>query len=350
MPKQKLKPRADGRLQKAITDPRTGKRVFFYGATEREINKKILEYTEKAEKGRTFAELANEWWEETEPELSPQTLSGYRACLKRAIDIFGGKSIKEIEPRDVLAFYKKLSLENFTQKTIANHRIVINQIFNRAVVEGDILFNPCTSVKLPKSKKNTIRPPATSTDEQKILESNNPWLFPLVALLTGLRKGEILALQWKDIDFNEKTISVTKSVEHINNHPHIKPPKTESGNRLVPLLTLLENRLLPLVSKPDYYIFSDDGGKSPLHKQRYNVLYERYSNDVGITCTAHQLRHSYATIAVEEDVNPKDLQNALGHADISTTMNVYAAARKRSTEKVAEKLNAKFTHTPADGA
>ena len=52
MPKQKLKPRADGRLQKAVTDPRTGKRVFFYGATEREINKKILEYTEKAEKGR----------------------------------------------------------------------------------------------------------------------------------------------------------------------------------------------------------------------------------------------------------------------------------------------------------
>jgi integrase len=97
-----------------------------------------------------------------------------------------------------------------------------------------------------------------------------------------------------------------------------------------------------LRSEPEHYVFSDDGGKSPLYKQRYNRLYELYSEAVGITCTAHQLRHSYATIAVEEDVNPKDLQNALGHADISTTMNVYAEARKRSIEKVAEKLNAKY--------
>ena len=346
MPKTKLKPRADGRYQKAITDSRTGKRVFFYGMSEREINQKILEYTKKAENGRTFGEIADEWWEETEPELSPQTLSGYRACLKRSVDAFGDESVKKIDPRDILAFYKKLSLENFTQKTIANHRIVLNQIFNRAVIEGDILFNPCTSVKIPKAKKSSTRPPAATTDEQKILNSDNPWLFPLVALLTGLRKGEILALQWKDINFEEKTISITKSVEHINNHPHIKPPKTESGYRLVPLLEILEERLAPLAASPtahpEHYIFSDDGGKSPLHKQRYNVLYERYSNSVGITCTAHQLRHSYATIAVEEDINPKDLQNALGHADITTTMNVYAAARKRSTEKVAEKLNAKY--------
>ena len=188
-----------------------------------------------------------------------------------------------------------------------------------------------------------MSPPAATCDEEKILKSDHPWLFPLVALLTGLRKGEILALQWKDVDFEEKTISVTKSVEHINNRPYIKPPKTESGNRLVPLLTILAERLAPLKSKPNHYIFSDDGGISPLHKQRYNRLYQLYSESVGISCTAHQLRHSYATITVEEDVNPKDLQNALGHADISTTMNVYAAARKRSTQKVAAKLNAKFT-------
>jgi integrase len=348
MPKQKLKPRADGRLCKTVTDPKTGKRAFFYGATEREINQKILKHTEKAEKGRTFAEIADEWWEEAEPDLAAQTLKGYKPAYARAVEYFGKEYVKEIEPRHVLAFYKQLSALDYTAKTIANHSIIINQIFNRAVVEGDILYNPCTSVKLPKSKKNTTRPPASLTDEEKILESDNPWLFPLVALLTGLRKGEILALQWQDIDFEKKTISVTKSVEHIGKKPNIKEPKTEAGNRLVPLLTVLADRLAPHVSQPTHYIFSDNGGKSPLYEHRYTRLYKDYQRDVGITCTAHQLRHSYATIAVEEDVNPKDLQNALGHADISTTMNVYAAARKRSTEKVAEKLNAKFTHTPAD--
>ncbi len=342
MAKTKLKARPDGRLCKTITDE-NGKRLFFYGSSEREINKKILEYTEKKKNGRLFSEVADEWWSEIYEELAPQTLKCYKPAYARVIETFGKKNIRDIEPRDVLTFYKGLAAMGFTGKTIANQRIILNQIFNRAVVEGDIKYNPCTSVKLPKSKKNTARPPASLSDEEKILNSNHPWLFPLVALLTGLRKGEILALQWKDINFAENTISVTKSVEHIGKKPHVKEPKTESGNRLVPLLTILAERLAPLKANPEHYIFSDDGGKSPLYEHRYTRLYTDYKRDVGISCTAHQLRHSYATIAVEEDVNPKDLQNALGHADISTTMNVYAAARKRSTEKVAAKLNAKYT-------
>lgn len=341
MPKTKLKPRSDGRYCKAITDEH-GKRLYFYGSSEREINKKILEYTQKKQNGRSFAEVADEWWSEIYDDLAPQTLKGYKPAFARVVEAFGDNNVHDIEPRDVLTFYKSLAAQGFTSKTIANQRVILNQIFNRAVVDGDIQYNPCTAVKLPKSKKNTARPPASLSDEEKILTTNHPWLFPLVALLTGLRKGEILALQWKDINFEDNTISVSKSVEHIGKKPHIKEPKTESGNRLVPLLKILKERLTPLKTKPEHYLFSDDGGKTPLYEHRYTRLYTDYKRDVGISCTAHQLRHSYATIAVEEDVNPKDLQNALGHADISTTMNVYAAARKRSTEKVAKKLDARF--------
>ena len=341
-----MKKRADGRYVKVITDPVTHKRVSFYGATAREVNQKLLEYERKKTTGKTFAEVADEWWEEAEPELATQTVGGYRAALKRAKEHFGTDYIKDITAKEIYAFLKILASQQFAQKTIANHRIVLNQIFTFAILDEDnnLLYNPCTSVKIPKGTGKTTRDPASATDEEKIIASDHPWLFPLFALLTGLRKGEILALQWKDIDLDNNMIEVTKSVEHINNHPHIKPPKTENGNRFVPLLDMLKQKLLPHVSHPEHYIFSNDGGISPLHKQRYNVLYERYSKDVGITCTAHQLRHSYATIAVEEDINPKDLQNALGHADISTTMNVYAAARKRSVEKVAAKLNERYKH------
>jgi len=343
MPKQKTKARSDSRLCKTVTDPRTGKRKYFYGETQREINKKILEYQTKLDSGRTFGEIADLWWSEAEEDLASQTVGGYRAALKRANENYGDLPIKDIQPKDIQALFKKMALESYAQKTIANQRIVLNQIFNYAIIEGDIQYNPCASVKIPKGTKKTIREPASPEDEARILSSHHPWLFPLVSLLTGLRKGEILALKWGDIDFVENTIEITKSVEHINNKPHIKPPKTEQGNRLVPLLLLLKSRLLPLRGKPEHYVFSDDGGKSPLHKQRYNRLWELYANEVGITCTSHQLRHSYATIAVEEDVNPKDLQNALGHADISTTMNIYAAARKRSVKKVAQKLDAKYS-------
>ena len=342
MPKSKLKPRKDGRYCKTITDE-SGKRKYFYGTSEREINKKILEYQQKKESGRTFAEIADEWWSETYDDLAHQTLKGYKPALARAVKTFGKSNVKDIQPRDILLFFKRLASENFAAKTIANHRIILNQIFNYAVIEGDIQYNPVTAVKIPKAAKKTPRPPATVSDESKILASDTPWLFPLFALLTCLRKGEILALQWQDINFAENTISVTKSIEHIGKKPHVKSTKTESGNRIVPLLSLLKEKLEPLRDKAEYFIFSDDGGKTPLYEHRYTRLYKDYQHDVGITCTAHQLRHSYATIAVEEDINPKDLQNALGHADITTTMNIYAAARKRSVEKVAAKLNAKYS-------
>lgn len=340
-----MKKRSDGRYVKVITDPKTHKRISFYGATEREIYKKILEYTEKQENGRTFREVADIWWSETHDQLAHQSLKGYKPAYARAVEFFGDDYLRDIEPHDVLAFYKTLVKLNFTQKTISNHRIIINQIFDRAILDRDIMYNPCSSVKIPKTtKKSTPRKPASTEDEAIILNADHPWLFPVVALLTGLRKGEILALQWQDINFEEMTISVTKSVEHIGKKPNIKEPKTENGVRIVPLLDVLAERLAPHVSKPEHYLFSDDGGKTPLSEHRYTRLYTDYKRAVGISATAQPLRKSYATIAVEEEVQPKDLQNALGHADITTTMNIYAAARKRSTEKVAAKLNAKYSH------
>lgn len=337
----KTKPtqRTDGRLCRTITDPTTKKRVYFYGQTEREINKKILEYRTKRERGRTFGEVADEWWEDVYENLAYQTIRGYRSSYDRAKEEFGSKYIREIHPKDIARLFKEMASQDYAQKTIANQRIVINQIFSYGIVEGDLDINPCTSVRLPRGCKRPPREAASTSDEEKILTSDHEWLFPLFALLTGLRKGEILALQWSDIDFDNNTITVNKSIEYKGNAPSVKLPKTDSGIRVVPLLQMLSNRL---ERGRKGYVFSEDGGKSPYRKKRYDLLWRDYSRDVGISCTAHQLRHSYATIAVEEDVNPKDLQNALGHADITTTMNIYAESRKRSIEKVAEKLNQRY--------
>lgn len=346
MPKTKLKPRADGRLCKAITDPKTKKRVYFYGATEREINRKIIEYTTKSEMGRTFGEIADEWWEEAEPDLAHQTLRGYRPALKRALAEFGSMHIKSITSSDISRFYKELAAKKFTLKTISNNRIILNQVFEYAILYKDIEYNPCASAKMPKADKaNKNRPlsPASPEDEERVLTTDHPWLFPLFALLTGLRKGEILALQWKDIDFKKNIIHVTKSIEHIGKRPNEKVPKTDAGTRDVPLLQILKEKIEPSVGKPNNYIFSDDGGKTALSEHRYTRLFINYQRDVGITCTAQNLRHSYATIAVEQHAELKELQNALGHADISTTMNIYTAVRKKMIDNLGATLNAKYS-------
>lgn len=337
-----MKKRSDGRYVKVITDPKTKKRISFYGTSVREVNQKLLAYEQKQEIGKTFAEIADEWWEGAEKQLANQTVGNYRTALRRATEYFGEDYIKDIASKDVQKFLNHLSKQGLAQKTIKNHLIVLNQIFIYAgIEESDIVYNS-KYVKVPKGSGKTTRPPATPDEERVILDSDHPWLFPVIALLTGLRKGEILALQWKDIDFEQNIISITKEVEHINNRPHIKEPKTENGIRIVPLLNNLKKRLEPHIGDPDHYLFSDDGGISPLRKQRYNVLYAKYQRDVGIDCTAHQLRHSYATIAVEENAGVKELQNALGHADITTTMNIYTAVRKRNVENLANTLNAKY--------
>jgi integrase len=332
-----MKKRADGRYRKIVD----GK--AFYGDSEREVYKKILEYTEKKERGNTFAEIADKWWSDVYDNLASQTLRGYKPAYARALSELGGTYVKDITPRDMSAIFKRMAIQGFSKKTISNQRIIYNQILDYAVVNGDIQFNPCASVKLPSTaKKSTVIKPASDEDEQKILASDHQWLFPLFALLSGLRKQEILALQWKDIDFDENIISVTKAVEHVGQTPHIKSTKTDSGVREVPLLNILKDRLFPEQGNPNAYIFSQNNGKTPLTENQFERAYKKYCDEVGITCSSRQLRHSYATVAVEEDIAPKDLQNALGHADITTTMNVYAAARKKSIEKVATKLNSRY--------
>lgn len=334
-----MKKRADGRYRKVVD----GK--AFYGDSEREVYKKILEYTEKKERGCTFGEIADKWWTDVYDNLASQTLRGYKPAYARALSELGDTYVKDITPRDMSAIFKRMAIEGYSKKTISNQRIIYNQILDYAVVNGDIQFNPCASVKLPTTaKKSTVIKPASNEDEHKILTSDYKWAFPIFALLSGLRKQEILALQWKDIDFDENIISVTKAVEHVGQTPHIKSTKTESGVREVPLLNILKDRLLSEKGDPDAYIFSQSGGKTPLTENQFERAYKKYCAEVGITCSSRQLRHSYATVAVEEDIAPKDLQNALGHADITTTMNVYAAARKKSIEKVANKLNSRYNN------
>lgn len=332
-----MKRRKDGRFVK-IVDGKS-----FYGHTEREVMKKILEYERKKEKGATFAEVADEWWSEVYDTFAAQTLRGYKPAYQRAIEELNDIGIKEITPRDMSLIFKRMARQGYAKKTISNQRVIYNQIFDYAVVNGHIQYNPCSSVKMPNAKESTAISPASPEDEYKIIEAGDrAWLFPIFALLTGLRKQEILALQWGDIDFEENIISVTKAVEHLGKSPHIKTTKTKSGIRTVPLLIRLRDILIERKGNPSCYIFSDDGGKSPLSEHRFERLYKNYCDEVGISATSRQLRHSYATVAVEEDVQPKDLQNALGHADITTTMNVYAAARKKSVQKVADKLNKRY--------
>ena len=342
MAKSNLTMRADGRLCKAVVDPRTHKRVYFYGKTEREINKKIMLYTQKIEHGSTFNEIADQWWNEAEGDLALQSVRSYKLAKNRAAAFFDQVSVKNITTADVQKYVNKLAKQGYAQKTVHNHRMVLNRIMDYAIGLGEIGVNPCASVKTPQNLPKTAREAASTLDEKIIRNHTDLWLFPYIALMTGMRKGEILALQWKDIDFEKNYIYVTKSVAHDGDTPVIKTPKTEAGNRIVPLLAPLREELLKRDRPKDDYIISDDG-KTPLTNRRYITMYNKYQNETGITATAHMLRHSFATIAFESDLDPKSVQEILGHKQLSTTMDIYTQFREKKLSAAADLLNKTFS-------
>ncbi len=334
-----MKKRKDGRYVKSIVDERTGKRVYFYGSTEREVNKKVLAYSTKAEEGRTFKEVADEWWEETYERIAPNTVKGYKAALKRAVEEFGDDPISDIKARDISKWLRSLASKGYASKTVQNHKIVISRIMHLAIIEGDIEFNPATEAEVPRGLPRKKRPPASKHDEQIVRESAHIWLFPYAALMTGMRKGELLALQWRDIDFENNSILVSKSVYFDNNTPRIKIPKTDAGVRCVMLLDGLKEELLKRKGAPDEYIFSEDGGKTPYKEMRYDLLMRKFHEQTGTSATAQQFRKTFASIAAAKKIDPKVLQSIIGHTDIRLTLQVYADMRDEAWERAKDLLN-----------
>ena len=335
---EKLKRRADGRLVKNITDPRTGNRVYFYGKTEREINRKILEYTEQKRLGRSFEEVADDWWEQTLETLSPNSIHTYRVAKERAVAEFGRDRISTITTRDLQIFITRFASTGKARKTVSNQLMVTSQIFKYAICEGDCESNPAQSVTIPRGLKASKRTAASAEDEEIIKKSADVWLFPFFVLYTGLRKGEALALTGADIDLENKVIRVTKSVYFESNKPKIKEPKTEAGVRNVPILA----PLLPLIPalEDNEYLFSSVKDKSkPMGYDLFATRMRQFHEKTGTSFGTHQLRHSYATILYECGIDAKTAQHLLGHAQISTTMDIYTDFRRAAELDAAQKIN-----------
>ncbi len=318
-----MKKRPDGRYVKVITDPKTHKRVSFYGKSPREVNQKILKHETVAAKGFTFDEVTDEWWDVEVEKLSPSTVRGYRCATERIKSAWRGIYISELLPSDINKFLLTLAKKDLAKKTVKNHKIIINRIFHFAVVQGYIKHNPAIDAELPRNLRQAIRRPATVAEEDIIKRSADVWLLPYLALTTGMRKGEMLGLKWEDVDLDANVIHVRRSIYYAP-RPMVKAPKTEAGIRKIPIIAPLRAELESRKGDPKHYIF---GGESPMTHKAYVYAYKKFKQQTGITATAHQLRKSFATMAVDSNVPPDVLKTIIGHKDISTTLNIYAEVR-----------------------
>lgn len=318
-----MKKRKDGYY--TVTKTINGKRVFFYGVTRMEALKKAEAEQMKAINGPTFEEVAEDWEEHHFPTLVWNTQKQYKPALKRAVAEFGKDYITDITPSDISSYIHGFAIGDRSDKVVRTQLMVISLVFKHAINSlGVNISNPARDICIPKRLKKT-KVTSPSSEDIKAIKSNLsvPFgMFPYMALYTGLRKGELLALTWKDINLKKRTITVNKSLYYEYNKPFIKEPKTAKGVRTVPIL----DTLLPHLKKGKGLVFPNDHGTYITAKE-YETLWRNYQKATGVKCTCHQLRHCYATMLFEHNVNEKTAQALLGHAQLSTTMDVYTDIR-----------------------
>ena len=351
--------RSDGRWQDQITLPGMSKPKYFYGKTQKEVKQKMAAWKQEQTRGKSFEAAADAWDVWHTDQVSYNGAEAYRAALKRTKEHFVGRMVQDIGPDEIDAYIRYLAGRGYARRTVQLHLDMINMIYDYAIVNRWTESNPCNAVKLPSGLPKGRRDIPTDAELEKVragLEYDFG-LFPFMLLYTGLRRGELLALRWEDIDREKKLIRVERAVYFAGNTPQIKEPKTEAGKRSVVLLDALRDAL----PEPGTgYIF---GVEKPLTKIQVRKRWLNWCRAAGLATgtttrkdgkngrtyesttwaadiTPHQLRHAFATILFDAGIDVKDAQEILGHSSIQVTRDIYTHIRQQRRENTAERLNA----------
>lgn len=320
-----------------VTIKNQKKTIYFYGRTKKEVLEKIAAYKAEREAGLCFDVVADEWWEPASNLLAPNSLKNYTPAYCRAREHWKGVRIRQIKPTDISGFIRDFTVErNAADKTARTQLMVINLICRYAVESGYIDMNPARDVSVPKGLAKKKRCMASDEDIQRVKASTGCTfgMFAYWAMYMGCRRNELLALTWDDVDFDANMIRINKSLCWDGSKPMIKEPKTSAGIRVLPLMSALRSKIQP---GRKGLVFPDESG-GYMTEGRYQARYEKYQQESGVKSTAHQLRHSYASMLYEAGIEPKDMQELLGHAQLSTTMDIYTDLRAQHKQQVREKL------------
>lgn len=329
--------RADGRIMR--TETINGKRKSFYGHSDEEVNAKYNAFIAQLNATRTLKNIAEDWWEAKQATISPNTFNGFKTAKNRVVEDFGEKEAKDITVAQIYAFLDKFRAQGMSQKVISNTRCVFKLIMDKALTEGEITFNPVVMTPTVKGVARKPRQPAPDP-ELAIIEKHKAdsmsARFYYFVLYTGLRRGEALCLLNRDIDRENAIVTVSKSVAFKNSAPVIKEPKTSAGIREVHIPpNVLE--ILP-EGKPDELIWF--GGTKIPSKTPVERFLRSFREQTGVTSTPHQLRHNYASMLHSAQVDVKDAQVLLGHANIAVTQDIYTHLEKKRRDSVSQQIDA----------
>lgn len=282
-----------------------------------------------------YKQVLEEWLINKKKTTKTTTYYKYLSVIEVNINpILGEIVFKKIKSEDISNFFENERVISLSDSTKNLLLIIINSSIKYGVDKKYRKFFPCLKIKIKQPKGRIVY---FTKKEQSILEKhindnlNLRNLAILLDLYTGLRIGELCALQWKDIDFINNTISITKTVLRVKNNDInsskktkliIANPKTEHSVRTVPIPKFLIEILKQYRSDKDVYIFTNtDKPKDPRALEKY---FKDLLSRCGIrNLVFHALRHTYATRSREAGIDIKILSELLGHSTYKITLDIY---------------------------
>ncbi len=313
-------------------------------------------------KSLKFSEFTEIWKRDYgSKELAPSTYKRYCRMLEtRLLPYFGHFYINKIKPTDIMKFYDLLEKDTqlvrkkgnngsktkkpLSGKTILEHHRLLRAMLHKAVYWQLIVANPAERVQPPKARKPKRR---SYDDEQtKILLENLEQLSIedtkykvaiILTVFTGVRLGELMGLEWQDVDFKNGIISINRSSQYLSDMGvFTKVPKTESSIREIAIpdfiISLLEEYKLWYEEQKSIYgelwtdsdrLFVQADGK-PMHPSTISKWFVKYVGQIGLpVINFHGLRHTNASLLVAQNIDIAVISARLGHAQISTTLDFY---------------------------
>ena len=325
-------------------------------------------------KSITFEEFFYIWDEKyASKELAPKTYSRYIGILKsRILPYLGSFPLDKIKPSDLMNFYDMLendtqikriaknngqrTLKPLSPKTILEHHRLISAMLQNAVYWQLLPSNPARRVKPPKTKKPKME--FFNDDECKVLiqslmeltGSNLKYKAAiLLDIFSGVRRGELIGLEWSDVDFKNETININKSTQYLpENGIFDKDTKTECSNRIVPIPNYITKTLLEYKEWYDEQkdilgdkwinsnkLFIQDDGK-PMYPDTIGKWFKPYIEKLGLPIIKfHGIRHTNATLMIANNVDIATVSARLGHASINTTIKYYVHPLEKNMKKAA---------------
>ena len=313
-------------------------------------------------KSLKFSEFTEIWKRDYgSKELAPSTYKRYCRMLEtRLLPYFGHFYVNKIKPTDIMQFYDLLSkdtqlvrkkdnggnktLKPLSGKTILEHHRLLRAMLHKAVYWQVIVSNPAERVQPPKAKKPKRK--YYDDDQCKILLENLEQLDEeqikyktaiILTVFTGVRLGELMGLEWDDINFREGIVSINRSSQYLaDTGVFTKVPKTESSIREVAIpdfvISLLEEYKLWYEEQKSLYgelwinsnrLFVQADGK-PMHPSTISKWFVKFIGQIGLpVINFHGLRHTNATLLIAQNIDVAVVAARLGHAQITTTFNFY---------------------------